>query len=95
MMILVFDHSIIGFARWCRRRLELLGYKVVIPPTGVMKHDMLLEEYAERVNGIIVTTDKSIKYKHKVLLDMPTDKKPKYEKWYTELIKKLSNYKTF
>ena len=32
---LVFDKVLHGFAKWCRRRLELLGFKVLIVPEGV------------------------------------------------------------
>ena len=88
---LVFDISCIGFARRYRRILEAKGMEVVIPPNPIARHDYSLHRYALKVGGIVVTTDKHFP-DPKIVLPMYTreNKKPKYEKWHTVLMKEVS-----
>ena len=82
-----FDANLAGFGRWCSNRLRKLGYRVIIlVPSGIGKWDMLVKRYAKKNRAILVTTDKTIGYEPKIVLPMS---KPKYETWYTILIKKL------
>jgi len=86
-MIVVADVSLWGFIRWAERRLRLLGIKVVYPPARAS--DYSIAELARRLGAVVVTTDKRFPYEDKVVLEFPTNKKPKYEKLYTQLMKKL------
>ena len=88
-LVLVFDVPLLGFARWAKKRLELLGFKVVEPP---YKDDDLIAKWAKENFGnfIIITTDKNFPCKHKIVLPtfFKTNAgvgKPKYEKLYTRL----------
>lgn len=97
-MRLVFDCCLTGFARWCRSRLEALGFEVVIPPRMIARYDEFLARYARERGAIIVTTDRSFCYEPKIVLPTWFEAqrkvgKPKYEKLYTILIKHLSNLK--
>ena len=85
-MFLIFDVSLRGFAKRYSKYLKMLGYRILIAPDS-LKHDHILAEYARRHNAIIVTTDKFFPYERKIILPMS---KPKYETWYTLLLKSLS-----
>jgi len=94
--ILIFDISLRGFARRYGKYLRKIGYKVLIAPDS-LKLDDFLAEYARRINAIIITTDKRFPYSNKIVLPMDRKKqngelvKPKYEVWYTYLIKYLAS----
>ena len=92
-MLLIFDVSLRGFARRYIKYLEMLGYQVEIVPDS-LKHDHILAEYARKKNGIVITTDKYFPYDMKIVLPMSPAKKPKYEVWYTTLLKALHYIKT-
>ena len=91
---LIFDVSLTGFARWARKRLECLGYHVIIPP---YKEDDHIIAWAEDNFGddfLVITTDKSFPCERKIVLPMsfPTNRgigKPKYERLYTVLCREL------
>ncbi|PVU73324.1 hypothetical protein DDW10_02350 [Sulfolobales archaeon SCGC AB-777_J03] len=84
---LVFDVRVLGFYKWSRGRLRLLGYDPIPSP---YKYDDQIITFAKMVNGIIVTTDKGFsKWEKSVIL-----KQDKYEKMYTQLIKQLRKMKT-
>jgi hypothetical protein len=83
---LIFDLSIKGFYRWCRRRVKYLGYYPFITP---YKYDHQIMIYAQLINGYIVTTDKYfLKCKRAIVLHID-----KYEKMYTEMLKDLHDKK--
>jgi len=92
---LVFDVSLIGFARWARKRLECLGYWVILPP---YKDDEQIVLWAKRTFGddfLIITTDKGFPCERKIVLPMSfrTNRglgKPKYERLYTLLCVSLN-----
>ena len=94
--ILVFDYSVRGFCEWARRRLELLGFRVVCR-AGIQFHDPLLVDYSERVGAVLVTTDKGLaaRYGRSILLPMPPrtrrgePKRRFYEEWWTLLARGL------
>jgi len=84
---LIFDICVLGFYKWSRGRLRLLGYDPIPSP---YKYDDQIITFAKMINGIIVTTDKDFsKYEKSVIL-----KQDKYEKMYTQLIKQLRKMKT-
>jgi len=85
-LVLVFDLSVIGFARRYRRILELKGIEVVIPPRSIAMHDPILHRYAMMLGGIVVTSDKGFP-DPKILLPM---ERPKYEKWHTVLMREVN-----
>jgi len=77
---------VLGFYKWSRRRLRLLGYNPIPTP---YKYDDQIILFAKRMDGIIVTADKDFsKYEKSVIL-----KQDKYEKMYTQLIKQLRKMK--
>ena len=80
---LLFDVSLVGFYRWVRRRLELLGIRVILTR---YKNDKDIALEAEKLNAIVVTTDKTFQYPYKIVLPM---RRPKYETWLTYLLKQL------
>ena len=83
---LIFDVCVLGFYKWSRRRLRLLGYDPIPTP---YKYDDQIILFAKMIDGIIVTRDKDfIKYEKSVIL-----KQDKYEKMYTQLIKQLKTLK--
>ena len=83
---LVFDICVLGFYKWSRDRLRLLGYNPIPTP---YKYDDQIITFAKMINGIIVTRDKDFtKYEKSVIL-----KQDKYEKMYTQLIKQLKTLK--
>lgn len=90
---MIFDIPNIGFARWAKKRLELLGYRVIETP---YKYDIAIALYAERLGAIVVTSDKRFPYRKKIVLPQKfvTNSgvigKPKYEKLYTILMTELS-----
>jgi len=86
-VIVVADVSLWGFFRWAESRLRLLGIKVVYPPARAS--DYAIAELARRLNAVVVTSDKRFPYEPKAVLEFPVGKKPKYEKLYTQLMKKL------
>ena len=79
---LVSDICTCGFLRWARRRLRLLGYRVVFP-RAYWRHDLLLSRYARRIGGIVVTRDKWFP-KPRILVNSV-----KYEEAWTELCRAL------
>ncbi|MCQ4367202.1 MAG: hypothetical protein NO114_06045 [Sulfolobales archaeon] len=84
---LIFDVCVLGFYKWSRGRLRLLGYDPIPSP---YKYDDQIITFAKMIDGIIVTTDKGFsKYEKSVIL-----KQDKYEKMYTQLIKQLRKMKT-
>ena len=84
---LVFDICVLGFYKWCRGRLRLLGYDPIPSP---YKYDDQIITFARMINAVIVTADKGFsKYEKSVIL-----KQDKYEKMYTRLIKQLRKMKT-
>jgi len=84
---LVFDACVLGFYKWSRGRLRILGYDPIPSP---YKYDDQIITFAKMIDGIIVTTDKGFsKYEKSVIL-----KQDKYEKMYTQLIKQLRKMKT-
>jgi len=87
---LVFDIPCIGFARRFRHILEAKGIEVIIPPDAVARHDPALHAYALKRGAIVVTTDRLFP-DPKIVLPMYTreNRKPKYEKWHTALMKEL------
>lgn len=80
------DIPCIGFLRWARRRLELLGIEILIPPESVARDDLTLSEWAKSLGGLVVTTDRGFP-EPKILLPMD---RPKYERWLTILLKEIS-----
>jgi hypothetical protein len=83
---LIFDVCVLGFYKWSRRRLRLLGYNPIPSP---YKYDDQIITFARMIDGIIVTRDKDfIKYEKSVILKLD-----KYEKMYTQLIKQLKTLK--
>jgi uncharacterized protein with PIN domain len=77
---------VLGFYKWSRGRLRLLGYDPIPTP---YKYDDQIILFAKMIDGIIVTTDKGFsKYEKSVIL-----KQDKYEKMYTQLIKQLKTLK--
>ena len=83
---LIFDVCVLGFYKWSRRRLRLLGYNPIPTP---YKYDDQIILFAKRMDGIIVTADKDFsKYEKSVILKLD-----KYEKMYTQLIKQLRKMK--
>jgi len=77
---------VLGFYKWSRGRLRLLGYNPIPSP---YKYDDQIIFFAKMINGIIVTADKDfIKYEKSVILKLD-----KYEKMYTQLIKQLRKMK--
>jgi len=83
---LIFDVCVLGFYKWSRRRLKLLGYDPIPTP---YKYDDQIILFARMINGIIVTRDKDFsKYEKSVILKLD-----KYEKMYTQLIKQLEKMK--
>jgi hypothetical protein len=52
---LVFDICVLGFYKWSRGRLRLLGYDPIPSP---YKYDDQIITFARMIDGIIVTTDK-------------------------------------
>jgi len=84
---LVFDVCVLGFYKWSRGRLRLLGYNPIPSP---YKYDDQIITFAKMIDGIIVTADKGFsKYEKSIIL-----KPDKYEKMYTQLIKQLEKIKT-
>jgi len=83
---LIFDVCVLGFYKWSRRRLKLLGYDPIPSP---YKYDDQIILFARMINGIIVTRDKDFtKYEKSIILKLD-----KYEKMYTQLIKQLEKMK--
>ena len=83
---LIFDVCVLGFYKWSRRRLRLLGYDPIPSP---YKYDDQIITFAKMIDGIIVTRDKDFtKYEKSVILKLD-----KYEKMYTQLIKQLEKMK--
>ena len=83
-MIIIFDLPLVGFYKWSRRRLELLGFTPVITP---FRHDFQIMRFAELVDGVIVTTDKDfLCFSRAVVL-----KHDKYEKMYTGMLRGIHN----
>ena len=83
---LIFDVCVLGFYKWSRGRLRLLGYNPIPSP---YKYDDQIIFFAKMIDGIIVTRDKDfIKYEKSVILKLD-----KYEKMYTQLIKQLKTLK--
>jgi uncharacterized protein with PIN domain len=84
---LIFDMCVLGFYKWSRGRLRLLGYNPIPSP---YKYDDQIITFAKTINGIVVTADKDFsKYEKSVIL-----KPDKYEKMYTQLVKQLGKMKT-
>ena len=81
-IVLVSDICTCGFLRWARRRLRLLGYRVVFP-RAYWRHDLLLSRYARRIGGIVVTRDKWFP-QPRILVNSV-----KYEEAWTELCRAL------
>ena len=82
MIPIIFDLSLKGFYKWCRKRLEYLGFKPMVTP---YRYDHQIMIYAELINGIVVTTDKDfLKFKRAVVL-----KNDKYEKMYVRMLKEI------
>jgi len=92
-MLIIFDVSLRGFAKRYAKYLKLLGYQIMITPDS-LKHDHILAEYAKKKNALVITTDKYFPYKKKIVLPLSPIKKPKYEVWYTLLLKALSHINT-
>jgi len=94
---IAFDNFLQGFAKWAKHRLTLLGFEVVEVPRIYLSYDHLLAEWCRRNRiDVLVTFDKRdfSKYGNAVVLPnwFPTPRgcgKPKYEKLYTLLLKKL------
>jgi len=83
---LIFDVCVLGFYKWSRRRLKLLGYNPIPTP---YRYDDQIILFAKMIDGIIVTRDKDfIKYEKSIILKLD-----KYEKMYTQLIKQLRKMK--
>jgi len=83
---LIFDICVLGFYKWSRGRLRLLGYDPIPSP---YKYDDQIITFAKMINGIVVTADKDFsKYEKSVIL-----KPDKYEKMYTQLVKQLGKMK--
>jgi uncharacterized protein with PIN domain len=83
---LIFDMCVLGFYKWSRGRLRLLGYDPIPSP---YKYDDQIILFARMIDGIIVTRDKDFtKYEKSVILKLD-----KYEKMYTQLIKQLKTLK--
>ena len=83
---LIFDMCVLGFYKWSRRRLRLLGYNPIPSP---YKYDDQIITFAKMIDGIIVTRDKDFtKYEKSIILKLY-----KYEKMYTQLIKQLEKMK--
>ena len=83
---LIFDMCVLGFYKWSRGRLRLLGYDPIPSP---YKYDDQIITFARMIDGIIVTRDKGFtKYEKSVILKLD-----KYEKMYTQLIKQLEKMK--
>jgi hypothetical protein len=84
---LIFDVCVLGFYKWSRGRLRLLGYDPIPTP---YKYDDQIVTFAKTIGGIIVTTDKGFsKFEKSIIL-----KQDKYEKMYTQLVKQLRKMKT-
>ena len=86
-VIVVADVSLWGFMRWAEGRLRFLGIKVVYPPARATVY--AIAELARRLGAVVVTSNKRFPYEPKAVLEFPVGKKPKYEKLYTQLMKKL------
>jgi len=98
LVVLIFDVGLAGFFRWAEKRLRAIGIRACLAPYTI---DWQIVEWAEREFGpgnfLIVTTDASFPCKDKVVLPtyFKTQKgygKPKYEKLYTLLMKKLAGF---
>ncbi|MBB5254921.1 hypothetical protein [Sulfurisphaera ohwakuensis] len=82
MIPIIFDLSLKGFYKWCKKRLEYLGFEPMVTP---YRYDYQIMIYAELINGIVVTTDKDfLKFKRAVVL-----KNDKYEKMYVRMLKEI------
>ena len=82
--VVIFDLSLVGFYKWSRRRLELLGFTPVITP---FRHDFQIMRFAELLNGVVVTTDRDfLSFSRAVVL-----KHDKYEKMYTAMLRGIHN----
>jgi len=83
---LIFDVCVSGFYMWCRNRVKYLGYIPILAP---YKYDDQIITFAKMVNGIVVTTDKDfIKFERSIIL-----RHDKYEKMYTQMVKRLHEIK--
>ena len=93
--VLLFDMPCIGFARWAKRRLEALGYGIVIPPYTLDEHIVVWARRTFRNRPVIVvTTDADFPFEPKIVLPtyFKTNRgygKPKYERLYTLLCRAL------
>lgn len=84
-MKLIVDAPCIGLIKRYRKRLQLLGFKIIIP-WCYFKDDEWLKKLAEREKAIIVTYDKDfVGYDRAIVL---TQHK-RYEEQITEFFKKL------
>ena len=91
---LYFDKSLVGFARWARRRLELLGYRVEVCPHWLPQP--LFEERAlEDPDGVLVTRRLILEaiYRERRVASLHVERRAKrrhkYESLYTSLARKL------
>ena len=94
-----FDNFLQGFARWASRRLSVLGIEVVEIPRAFTHDDELLIKWCKANNvDFAVTFDKRdfSKLDNAIILPnrFPVQRrrktgKPKYEKLYVILIRKL------
>jgi len=81
---LIFDLCVLGFYKWSKDRLRLLGYNPIPSP---YRYDDQIITFAKTIGGIIVTTDKGFsKYEKSIIL-----KPDKYEKMYAQLVERLKN----
>ena len=83
---LLFDVGLDGFARWARRRLELLGLEVHVVPRHY-KYDSFVALLADRLGAYIVTVDGDFSWHPKAIVLRP--RRPKYEVMYTLLCRHL------
>mgnify|MGYP000374324992 CR=1 FL=1 len=80
--LLIADLNSIGFLKKYRKRLELLGFKIIVPRYF---DDMILLAMAEAYNGFVVTFDTDfLGYDRAIVLP-----KKKWEVCVTFLIKEL------
>lgn len=81
--VLIFDYNLIGFARRYKNRFNALGVKV-LEVKGSWS-DFIIDLFAERNDGIIVTRDRDFSLNKRAVVLTKT----KYEELWTELWKKI------
>lgn len=83
MLTLVVDACTLGLIKRFKKRLMLLGIKIIVPPHF---NDDLLKEFTEYYNAFLITYDHDFEsYSRAIIL---TQHK-RYEEQITELLKKL------